>query len=241
MIYRSLILVFLIVYADTINAQDCFNTIRFKFSKSYSVEVADSVKTGDELSFRVSPGTHIFYIREKINDWGIISKDTITFPGCDSSFVFLYDPGEKRYLRTEPSDVRVYDNSAYLGSTPLVLTRSQSGLLLAKPGYNRRVLSDSLQAGLGVIKLLPENLYGKEISFLKSNLPHILMGSLLVLGGLSAYTKLKADRYYEQYSAFGHDNDLKTMRKYDLLSGISFGLLQINLAYLVYNFLIAGN
>lgn len=241
MIYHSLILVFLIVYPVNISAQDCTGTLNLNFSGNYSVKIGDSIKTGEQLSFQLNPGVHIVHIRGNKNDWKIIKKDTINIPRCDSLYHYNYNTLETGYLRTEPSDVKVYRDSNYLGSTPLVINLNHERLLLKKTGYKGLILDDSLKSRMSLINLIPENLYKDRTSFLETTLPHILTGSLIVLGGISAYTKLKADRYYEQYSAFGYDNDLKNMRKYDLLSGISFGLLQINLAYLVYNFLIAGN
>ena len=65
----------------------------------------------------------------------------------------------------------------------------------------------------------------------------ILIGSAAVLGGISAYFKIKADKKYDDYLNTKNQSTIEEVDRLDLISGISFGLLQINFGYLIYKFL----
>ncbi|MFA7228354.1 MAG: hypothetical protein WC061_04905 [Melioribacteraceae bacterium] len=65
----------------------------------------------------------------------------------------------------------------------------------------------------------------------------ILLGSAALLGGVAAYLKIKADKRYDEYLRIKNQSMLNEVSKLDLYSGISFGLLQINIGYLIYKFL----
>ena len=65
----------------------------------------------------------------------------------------------------------------------------------------------------------------------------ILIGSAAVLGGISAYFKIKADKKYDDYLNTKNQSTLDEVDRLDLISGITFGLLQINFGYLIYKFL----
>lgn len=74
-------------------------------------------------------------------------------------------------------------------------------------------------------------------SFFTSTTFKILIGSAAVLGGISAYFKIKADKKYDDYLNTKKQSTLDEVDRLDLISGISFGLLQINFGYLIYKFL----
>jgi hypothetical protein len=74
-------------------------------------------------------------------------------------------------------------------------------------------------------------------SFLNSNLFKILIGTAVILGGTSAYYKHLADENFDDYNLSGKKSYLDNTHKYDLISGIAFGALQINFGILVYYFL----
>jgi len=86
-------------------------------------------------------------------------------------------------------------------------------------------------------KSIPENRsinfpYEKDEKFFNSTLSKILVGSAVVLGGVSAYFKLKADKEFTNYSF--DKNYESSYNTYDTISGISFGLLQVNIGILIY-------
>jgi hypothetical protein len=63
------------------------------------------------------------------------------------------------------------------------------------------------------------------------------VSSIVVLGGITAYYKIKADKRFDDYQATGDGALLNETRKYDLISGISFAALQVNFGFLIYYFL----
>lgn len=77
----------------------------------------------------------------------------------------------------------------------------------------------------------------REESFFKSGTFKVLLGSAAVLGGIAAYFKIQADRKYDDYLQSKNQSVLDEVNRLDMVSGISFGLLQINFGYLIYKFL----
>lgn len=76
-----------------------------------------------------------------------------------------------------------------------------------------------------------------EESFFKSGTLKLLIGSAALLGGISAYFKIQADRKYDDYLKSKNQTLLDEVNRLDAVSGISFGLLQLNFGYLIYKFL----
>ena len=73
--------------------------------------------------------------------------------------------------------------------------------------------------------------------FYEKDIFKVLIAGIVVLGGSTAYFKLKADNRYETYQATGEQSYLDQTNKFDLISGISMGALQINFGILIYYFL----
>ncbi|MDP4116344.1 MAG: PEGA domain-containing protein [Bacteroidota bacterium] len=140
------------------------------------------------------------------------------------------------YLNSTPQDAYVYKGDSLLGHTPLFLKSGTGVVLLEKPGYKGIEFNLSLQRNSATVNLNFEYPAIKE-KFYQKPIFKIIVGSVVALGAASAYLKLKADRHYENYLNSGSNNELKSTRKYDLLSGLSFGALQINLGILLYHFL----
>jgi len=74
-------------------------------------------------------------------------------------------------------------------------------------------------------------------SFLNSTLFKALIGTAVIFGGTSAYYKHLADENFDEYSLSGNKSYLDKTHKYDLISGLAFGALQINFGILIYYFL----
>ncbi len=79
--------------------------------------------------------------------------------------------------------------------------------------------------------------YNYDYKFHESSLFKILTGCSIVLGSISAYYKINADKKYDEYILTKDHTLLIKVNKFDLISGISLGLLQINFGYLIYRFL----
>lgn len=140
------------------------------------------------------------------------------------------------FLRTDPQDAAVYRNDSLIGYTPLHLSQNYKNLELKKPGYETRVISsDELKEDHSFLL----NYVGevKEKSFFKKDLFKYLIAGIVVLGGTTAYYKLKADKKFDAYKITGEQELLDQTHKYDLISGITFTALQINFGVMIYLFL----
>ena len=139
------------------------------------------------------------------------------------------------YFKTNPEDVYVIKNDSLIGHTPLFINGSIGKVTLTKPGYEK------MSFNLNGYDNNPVSLKftGKKTveSFFESSVFKIFVSTIVVLGGVTAYYKIKADKRYDDYQATGDGNLLKETRRYDLISGISFAALQVNFGFLIYYFL----
>jgi len=145
-------------------------------------------------------------------------------------------PIKEVLLNSSPQDAYVFYNDSLIGNTPLFVQSSFTKLTLRKSGYdNTHILFDDIIPG----KMVPMNYSGqeKEKSFFEKDIFKILTAGIVVLGGATAYFKIKADNKFEEYEFSGNSKLLDETRKYDLISGITFGALQINFGLLLYYFL----
>jgi hypothetical protein len=188
-----------------------------------------------KLSVTISKGTYVITAKENLNSWNLKSfTDTLLADEC-RKYTLSYKFSTQIYLKTDPQDVYVYNGNTLYGHTPLFIDQSLVGksIELRKPGYEDRIVLLENLKNSEIIKL---NYKGKEEdrSFFEKDLFKILTGSLLVLGGTTAYFKLKADNEFEKYQFSSSSQSLKNTRRYDLISGISFAALQVNFGVLIY-------
>lgn len=78
----------------------------------------------------------------------------------------------------------------------------------------------------------------KKEKFVDSNLFRVLTGTAIILGGVTAYYKIKADKLFDEYLSGRDKEKLDKTRKYDLISGITLTAFQINFGYILLRFLI---
>jgi hypothetical protein len=74
----------------------------------------------------------------------------------------------------------------------------------------------------------------RKKSFISKPAFKYLIGGIAVLGAVAAYFKVEADNNYDKYLDTRDKKYLDKTDSYDLISGISFGALQINLGFLAY-------
>jgi len=140
-------------------------------------------------------------------------------------------------LNSSPQDAYVFCRDSLIGNTPLFVQSSFRNLTLRKNGYDDiNILWSDITPGKVI--LMNYNGQEKEKSFFQKDIFKILTAGIVVLGGTTAYFKLKADNKFEEYEFSGNSNLLDDTRKYDLISGITFTALQINFGLLLYYFLI---
>lgn len=144
---------------------------------------------------------------------------------------------EEVLLNSKPQDAYVFYNDSLIGNTPLFVQSNFKNLTLRKSGYDDLNISynDITQAKIFSMIFNGED---REVSFFDKDIFKILVAGIVVLGGTTAYFKIKADNKFDEYQFSGDSGLLSETRKYDLISGISFGALQVNFAMLLYYFLI---
>ncbi len=236
------IFIYLLVLSGNIFCQPCISYLKLEGVKNGNVIVFDdSVYLSANNPLKLTSGRHFVGIKNSLREWTFINSEIIPVDSCGVMHTRKYEKPDISFFNTVPSDAVVSRGDSILGRTPMYLQGNLYDIIVTKTGYQILKLENNFGAGENPLKLLPAVFENGQDQFLNSRMFKILSGSLVILGGISAYTKIKADNYFDRYQAFGVDSDLRQTRKYDLISGISFGLMQINLAYLVYNFLIAEN
>lgn len=216
------------------SSQTCKSTVRIETNRDSSVIYLNQKLVGiGKAKVKLVPGSYEIKVKEDDKDWNskILSAE-INVKECDSIIVpFLF--GKEKYLQTAPQDVAVYSGDTLLGYTPLYLSSNYNSLHLNKPDYDGKTISFNDFNSNQPVAL---NFIGevKNESFYKKDLFKYLVAGIVVLGGTSAYFKLKADNRFDAYTITGEQNLLDQTHKYDLISGILFTALQINFGTLIY-------
>ncbi len=161
-----------------------------------------------------------------------IINDTIHV--SDTNINKHYTFKKSKYLTTYPSNVTVQRNNQIIGKTPLFLNDISGNILLFKTGYSSQSISYA-QINNIPIRLEPVKIQ-KEVKFTDTIWFKVFLGSAVVLGGTAAYYKIRADDNYDSYLQTGNQAFKDKTDDYDMISGIAFGLLQINFGYLIYGF-----
>lgn len=234
-----LTLIILCLSAFMIHAQECDTKLMVEsdFSETYYYLNDTLVGSGIKLEIIVTPGIHILYVMENSDRWDSKAfTDTIVIKACET-LKLSYKLRSDFLLRTEPDDVEVISNGSLSGRTPLLLAYDSENILLRKKGFaDKKIkLSDFKTADVINLDYIEST---TDKSFFQKDIFKILMGSIIVLGGTSAYFKIQADEKFEEYEVTGEGKLLDETRKYDLVSGIIFSALQINFGILIYHFLV---
>lgn len=228
--------IILLFYSFNVWAQDCAE-LQVKTDLPSSKIYVDSVLSGKgNIEIKLSNGAHYIVILEESDRWNAKSFiDTIIIRDCKDT-VLNYSFKSQVYLDTEPQDVYVYEDSNLIGHTPMFLPLNDVNLILKKEGYEQKIINTE---NLGDFKKIKLNFTGslKGESFFEKNIFKMLVGGIVALGGVSAYFKIKADDNFDQYESTGRKHYLDQTHKFDLISGISFGAVQVGFGFLIYYFL----
>jgi len=185
---------------------------------------------------KLEAGTYIVTAEDGSDTWNAkIFSDTLKIEDCaDKEINFTFN--SEIYLQTDPLDVYVYNNDTLVGHTPLFISPGLNSITLQKPGYKELNINLNQHDPDEIVRL---DYFGKPNGkrFFEKDIFKILAGSIVVLGGATAYFKLKADDKFDQYEITGDNELLDQTRKLDLYSGITFTALQINFGLLLYYFL----
>lgn len=152
-------------------------------------------------------------------------------------------------IHTIPDNASVYDGGEFLGKTPLRLPMGwvSDTLYVVKPGYEQQSVIISaenespptivLEASASVQNINPVRRLNGTLNFPPTR---VLLASAIGLGaGVAAVIlKREADSWYTTYTQSGRTSDLDSSERYDLYSGAALAMLQLSLAYLIYELFI---
>ena len=228
-----IILIFLPLY---LHAQDCYSTLIINSDITNSVVYVDTVKIGEgkKIISQVTKGIHKVLVMENSDRWNAQTFiDTINVEECNQTIKLNFNFKSQTYLQTNPQDAYVFSNDSLIGHTPLFISSDIEHVSLKKPGYSSIDLKINHDNPNQLANLVFTGKPEQEL-FVNKNLFKILLGGIVVFGGITAYFKIKADKRFDTFQSTGDNYYLDETHKFDLISGISFGALQVNFGLLLY-------
>jgi len=227
------------IFASGVLAQDCNALLIVKCDiENINYFIDDSFAgKGNNLQINLSKGIHRIVAMENSDRWDSKTfTDTLNVNDC-KDILIQHTFKDEVLLNTDPQDAYVYSSDSLLGYTPLLISNSVNHLRLEKSGFEHVDIKHSDFENNKSIKLkFIGEVNGEQ--FFDKDLFKILTGSMILLGATTAYFKLKADNRFDEYQMTGNKDLLDQTHKFDLISGITFGALQINFAAIIYFFLV---
>ena len=235
---KIILLLFLIAgFYIKADSQECQAKLTVKTDENKSLIYLDSNLIGSgNIETELNTGSYIISVRGPVNEWDSkIFEDTILVSNCND-INLSYNFNSSVYLKSNPQDAFVSSGDTSIGYTPLFISKRLDKISLSKSGYEKETISLNKLPVNNTIQLkYTGETNGK--SFYEKGIFKILVGSIIVLGGTTAYFKLKADDRYDTYQQNGQKSFLDETRRFDLISGITMTALQINFGVLIYYFL----
>jgi hypothetical protein len=185
----------------------------------------------------LAPGNYEILIVERERGWNaqrII--DTIIVNNSSETFNRNYRFKNSVLLKTNPQNVYIYHNDSLYAFSPAKLDVSLNTVKLLKTNFRSKFveLADIKPEIPVALEFTGTN---KKEHFVDSPWFTVLLSSTVLFGATAVYYKIQADQKYDRYKISMDRNLLKDIDRYDLYSGIAFGLLQFNFGYLIYEFL----
>ncbi len=221
-----------------LSAQNCKSLLRITTGTDSSGIYIDGRLSGKgSLKVELEKGIHVIAATEPPRMWNPRTlTDTVNITGCGETKNVRFSFAAFRYLNTSPQDVSVSQRDSVIGYTPLFIPESVSVISLYKEGFSPETVNlKTIKPGEKIDLTFTGRPYGE--SFYRRGIFKYLLGGIVLLGGATAYFKLKADNRFSEYQATGIASKLSETRKYDLISGITMGALEINFGILLYYFL----
>ena len=194
---------------------------------------------------KIAPGMHVFRFRPaNKNNWlGFMQSETLHVAVRDSIFRSIELPA-LYHISSEPYGATILSGDSVVGYTPVLLWIPKTGrnLRLDKEGYESTEILLTASTPQLYIELTPKK-DGKTPSrsalFIetqnRNDLPVYASASIaLVSGVVSAYFKIKADNYYNDYRTTGYEGNLSKIHSYDRISGFSLAIEEVSLVSFTY-------
>jgi hypothetical protein len=236
----DILFLFIIISISSTNilSQDCESEIIIKTNNEYSLIYLNGRPIGSgNVEINIKKGTYPVLLKENKFGWDSEEiKDTIVIDGCNETKEFSYQFKKNIFINSKPQDAGVYYADSLIGYTPLVTPLIYSDLIIMRDEYQQKKFIINFNDHYKDINLSYLG-HKSNKNFLETDLFKLLIGTAVLFGGTSAYYKLKADDYFDQYNNTNIQSYLDKTHNYDTISGILFGALQLNFAALIYFFL----
>jgi hypothetical protein len=223
---------------SVIFAQECKSNILIQTDiQNAKLFINDSLESeGNEFVLELKPGTYRISVVEDFKKWNSRRiNDTLNINDC-RDLKLRYELKNKIILDSQPQNVYVKSEDSLIGFTPLLLEEGFETLLLQKPEYLDKLISQQ-EISSGV---KPELQFIGQVegeSFYESTLFKVLVGTVIALGATTAYYKLEADKTFDEYQVTGDPALLEQTDKYDTISAVTFVALQLDFGLILYLFL----
>ncbi|MCS7053084.1 MAG: hypothetical protein NZM09_05060 [Ignavibacterium sp.] len=210
----SLIKYFLLLsFTSIIIAQDCKSELVIKSDfNSVNIFINDSlVSDNGYFVGKIEKGNYKIVADEVSDRWNSITFiDTIIIDDCNlrKELLFLF---KEDSIKTQ---LNQHDSTDFINKK----------YYLSEKAYKEIDFS------------IPNKV--KKEKFVDSHLFKIFTVTSIVLGGVTAYYKIKADKLFDEYLSSRDKSKLDQTKKYDLISGITLAAFQINFSYILLRFLL---
>lgn len=234
---QAYITLLVFIFVQNVYLQDCKSFMNITTNRNEYYVFIDDVFVNKGKA-EVEIGRHILKVKESLTKWNaFVITDTIEVLKCGKEYVFNYNFRDEVMIDTNPQNAEIIYKDSTLGYTPGYVERESLNDIKFKIGENIFTVDyESLNANK--IQQLQYAQVLQKASFTDSQLFKVLIGSAVILGGTAAYLKIQADKKYDNYLISKDKSALEEIDKLDLYSGVSLGLLQINIGYLFYRLLI---
>lgn len=202
--------------------------------ESSAIILNDELVGNGSIDIELETGTYYVIIKENPYVWGSeIIYDEVLIKNTEVKKLYSFE--KKVLLDSDPTDAYVYKGKELIGHTPMFIQPSVGSIDLTKPSFKSTMNIDLKKMGeipqkvqLEFVGEKAETLFRETIWF------KALLGSAILVGGTAAYFKIKADKEYEEYLRTEDISYRDRTDQYDTYSGVSFGLLQLNFAAILY-------
>lgn len=233
--YLFLVVALIIFFAKDNFTQDCFGKILIKTNNYNStIFLNNKFIAKQRIDTLLVKEKYYLKIIENNKQWNSnYFYDTISISNCNDTINLTFDFENKIYVKTVKNNSQSINDTILLNEKNLFV--SNTDYKLSELNFNlknvNKKINDIVQNNL---KLNNEN--DKE-NFFSSTTFKILASGIFLLGGTTAYFKLQADDYFDKYRQTGEKKYLDKTDQYDLISGISFVLFQIDFGFIIYKVL----
>ncbi|GBD90358.1 hypothetical protein BMS3Abin04_01075 [bacterium BMS3Abin04] len=218
----------------SLEAQNCKSIYTIISNGNYIV-VDQKYGAKDILKVNLQKGLHTVVVKRSFRIWdGYNKTDTLDVKDCSISKTLVYSLPRLSFINSTPQDALVLNKGVFLGYTPLTIPTMKNKIKLYKRNYFPQEISFS--NSLENIRLVPDKTIIHKANFTDSPWFKVLVGTAVGFGATAAYFKLKADNRFDQYNQTKNKTFLDETDKFDLISGIALGALEINFGILIYYF-----